>query len=43
MDFCLSFKFPRVARLWITLAPAVAAITFPCGPLMGGGRQAAGA
>jgi hypothetical protein len=43
MDFYLFFEFVRVTRLWITLAPAVAATGFPHEPLIGADRQAAGA
>jgi hypothetical protein len=43
MDFYLSFKLLHVARLWITLAPAIAAAAFPRWPLMGASRQTAGA
>ena len=43
MDFYLSFKSLHVARLWITLAPAIATAALPHWPLMGAGRQTVGA
>lgn len=42
MNFDTVFKFLQITRLWITLAPAVAAIAFLRGPLLGAGRQAVG-